>query len=173
MIDKTVLTIGAGPSGIDLTYAIAEMANKVIFSHHKHTDNHIVPSNVIKKGAIERFTRNSVIFSDGSEEIVTDVLFCTGNVVYVYRILFRFFPSNGLTQTKNSEFILGFKYVMPFVSDDCGIRIEDNYICPLYKHCINIEHPTMAVIGVPVTIAITQMIDIQVMPKDYCHFITV
>lgn len=51
---------------------------------------------------------------------------------------------------------------MPFVNDDCGIQIEDNYICPLYKHCINIEHPTMAVIGIPFTSAITQMIDMQV-----------
>lgn len=106
MIDKTVLTIGGGPSGIDLTYAIAEMANKVIFSHHKHSDSHIVPSNVIKKGTIKRFTRNGVVFSDGSEEIVTDVVFCTGNAfMFIVFCFVLFFHKWDLIQTENSKFI--------------------------------------------------------------------
>lgn len=73
-----VLIIGAGPSGIDLTYAIAETATKVIFSHHTHTESHVYPVNVIKKPAIKCFNRNSVIFNDDSEESITDVVFCTG-----------------------------------------------------------------------------------------------
>lgn len=51
---------------------------------------------------------------------------------------------------------------MPFLDKDCQLRIDDNYIAPLYKHCINAEYPTMAVIGVVFTSAITQMIDLQV-----------
>lgn len=51
---------------------------------------------------------------------------------------------------------------MPFITDECGLSIDDNYVIPLYKHCINAVHPTMAVIGYVFTSAITQMIDIQV-----------
>lgn len=51
---------------------------------------------------------------------------------------------------------------MPFLDDNCGIFIDQNYVIPLYKHCINAAHPTMAVIGYVFSSAITQMIDIQV-----------
>lgn len=53
---------------------------------------------------------------------------------------------------------------MPFLSIDCGIVVDDSYVSPLYKHCINIKYPTMAIIGLTNTAAITQMIDIQVGP---------
>lgn len=61
----------------------------------------------------------------------------------------------------NGPFYVGYEFKMPFLDDDCGIRIEQNYIIPLYKHCINAMRPTMAVIGYVFTSAITQMIDIQ------------
>lgn len=75
---KIVLIIGAGPSGIDLTYAIAVHAKRVIFSHHSHNYGHFYPSNVVRKGSIQRFTRSSVVFVDGIEMDITDIIFCTG-----------------------------------------------------------------------------------------------
>lgn len=77
--------------------------------------------------------------------------------------------------------IIGFHFTMPFASDECGLRIENNYVIPLFKHCINVEHPTMAVIGYVFTSAVTQMIEIQVNPNfmwksnhqfvfDMCHY---
>lgn len=51
---------------------------------------------------------------------------------------------------------------MPFLSDECGLHIDNSYVYPLYKHCINAEHPTMAVIGYVFFSAITHMIEIQV-----------
>lgn len=44
---------------------------------------------------------------------------------------------------------LGYKYAYPFLSVDSGIHVDDNFVQPLYKHVINIEHPTMAFIGIP------------------------
>lgn len=70
--------------------------------------------------------------------------------------------------------VLGFDFTIPFATNDCGLRIEDNYVVPLFKHCINVEHPTMAVIGYVFSSAITHMIEIQVnakfMSKSYHQF---
>lgn len=77
--DKLVIVIGGGPSGIDLTHSISATATKVIFSHHTHEVHQAFPANVIKRGSIDRFTRHGVIFTDGSEETLTDIFFCTGN----------------------------------------------------------------------------------------------
>lgn len=44
---------------------------------------------------------------------------------------------------------LGYLYSFPFLSIDCGITVDDNYIYPLFMHCINIKYPTMCFIGLP------------------------
>ncbi|XP_031621424.1 flavin-containing monooxygenase FMO GS-OX5-like [Contarinia nasturtii] len=131
--DKTVVIIGAGPSGIDLCNAISKCAKTVVFSHHTHNPNHVYPSNVVRKGSVQRFTKNGAVFADGSEIDITDIVFCTG-----------------------------YEFTMPFASDECGLLIDNNYVFPLYKHCINAIHPTMAVIGYVFHSAITHMIEIQV-----------
>lgn len=56
----------------------------------------------------------------------------------------------------------GYKYTFPFLSIDCGISVDDNYVQPLYKHCININRPTMALIGLPFYVCASQMFDLQV-----------
>lgn len=56
----------------------------------------------------------------------------------------------------------GYQFTFPFLDDNCELRVDESYVNPLYKHCINAKHPTMAVIGYVFTSAITQMIDIQV-----------
>lgn len=86
-LDKTVLIIGAGPSGVDLTYSIAEYAKNVIFSHHTHNQNHTYPSNVIRKGSIQKLTQNGAIFTDGSEIDITDIVFCTGRKLHVRNVM--------------------------------------------------------------------------------------
>lgn len=73
-----MLIIGAGPSGVDLTFLISKYAKKVFFSHHTHKQNYVYPSNVILKGSVQKFTKNGVIFNDGTDIDVTDVVFCTG-----------------------------------------------------------------------------------------------
>lgn len=78
LLDRIVLVVGGGPSGIDLTNALAAKATKVIFSHHTHDVGYELPSNVVKKGKISRFTNSGVVFTDGSEDAVTDILLCTG-----------------------------------------------------------------------------------------------
>lgn len=48
------------------------------------------------------------------------------------------------------------------MSIDCGLTVDDNYVQPLYKHCININRPTMALIGLPYYVCASQMFDLQV-----------
>ena len=43
----------------------------------------------------------------------------------------------------------GYKHTLPFIDEKCGIKVEDNLVSPLYKHLINIVHPTMCLMGVP------------------------
>lgn len=56
----------------------------------------------------------------------------------------------------------GYKYTFPFLSVDCGLSVDDNYVQPLYKHCININRPTMVLIGLPYYVCASQMFDLQV-----------
>lgn len=48
------------------------------------------------------------------------------------------------------------------MSSDCGIYVDDNFVQPLYKQVLNIEHPTMAFIGIPSIVSSTRMMDLQV-----------
>lgn len=48
------------------------------------------------------------------------------------------------------------------MSCDSGISVNDNYVQPLFKHCLNIKKPSMGIIGLPFKVCVTQMIDLQV-----------
>jgi hypothetical protein len=41
----------------------------------------------------------------------------------------------------------GYKYSFPFLTASCGISVKERRVGPLYKHLLNIRHPTMAFIG--------------------------
>lgn len=44
--------------------------------------------------------------------------------------------------------ISGYHFKYPFLSSDCGIYVDNEFVQPLYKHIINAEHPTMAFLGI-------------------------
>lgn len=46
-------------------------------------------------------------------------------------------------------FCTGYRYNFPFLDESCGIKVDDNYVTPLYKHLINIDHSTMCIVGIP------------------------
>lgn len=126
--------IGAGPSGMDLAHEISKKATRVTLSHHQRPEpKTIFPQNVDIRPDVERLTETGAVFKDGTEQSYTVILYCTG-----------------------------YKYTFPFLSMDCGISVDDNYVQPLYKHCININRPTMALIGLPFYVCASQMFDLQV-----------
>ena len=46
----------------------------------------------------------------------------------------------------------GYHYNFPFLDSECGVRVENRVVQPLYKHLISIAHPTLAFVGLPVQV---------------------
>ncbi|XP_064536619.1 senecionine N-oxygenase [Drosophila montana] len=132
--DEKVLVIGAGPSGMDITNHIRKEAKHVYLSHHlTTTPNTAFMGNVTQKPDVERFTKDGAIFKDGSRETFEHVVHCTG-----------------------------YQYSFPCLSTDVGVQVIDNFVQPLWKHCININNPTMSFIGLPFNVIPTHIFDMQV-----------
>lgn len=119
--DQRVLIIGAGPSGLDMTFDLSTVTDHVTLSHHTDYASKVgFPPKVILKPDVEQIDEDGfVIFKDGSKMDFDIIAFCTG-----------------------------YQYTYPFLAEDCGITIEDNYVSPLYKSIVNINNPTMGFLGV-------------------------
>ncbi|XP_055596982.1 senecionine N-oxygenase-like [Uranotaenia lowii] len=132
--DESVLVIGAGPSGMDIALEISKHANQVTLSHHSPEPfKTVFPANLTEKPDVKELTHSGVVFVDDTRNDYSIILYCTG-----------------------------YRYSFPFLSPACGITVEDNYVQPLYKHCINIAEPTMAFIGIPFYVCAAQMFDLQI-----------
>lgn len=132
-VGKSVLIIGGGPSALDLSNHVSRSAKQVTLSHHVNgISNSIFFENVDTKPDVKEFDENGVYFMDGSYTKIDVVLYCTG-----------------------------YKYAFPFLSVTSGIYVEDNHVQMLYKQCINIRNPTMALIGLPFYVCAAQMMDLQ------------
>ncbi|CAK1596581.1 unnamed protein product [Parnassius mnemosyne] len=131
---KRVLVIGAGPSGMDIALEVTSVAQKVVLSHHlSERPRTVFPDNLVQKPDVERLDGNTAYFKDGSEEEVDVVFLCTG-----------------------------YMYNFPFLHESCGIVVKENCVEPLYKHLVNIHHPTMCLVGVPYYVCAFSMFDLQV-----------
>lgn len=144
--NENVLIIGGGPSGIDLTVEIGKVAQRVVWSNHVIESLGMkvplkLPSNALEKPDVAKLTENGVEFVDGSFEEFSAIVYATG---YDYRY--------------------------PFMSIDCGLSCHDKYVQPLYKHCININRPTLAIIGLPYFAVANPMFDLQV--RFFLTFLT-
>jgi dimethylaniline monooxygenase (N-oxide forming) len=131
--NQSVLVIGAGPSGMDLANEISKKASRVTLSHHlpEPPKTQFQP-NVDQKPDVQRLTEDGAVFDDGTAARYSVIFYCTG-----------------------------YQYTFPFLSVDSGITCDDNYVRPLFKHCIAIKRPTLAFIGLPFYVCATQMFDLQ------------
>lgn len=131
---EKVVMLGAGPSGLDISLEVAAVAKEVILSHnHPIQIPSELPANVRQTRGIVAAYENGFIFGDGSRAEVDVLMYCTG-----------------------------YEYTFPFLSEKCGVTVEDSIVKPLYKHIINVNHPTMAFIGIPSQIVPFPLFDIQV-----------
>ena len=124
--NKVVLVLGASNSGQDIGMEITEVAKSVIMSSNNPPLSSPLPKNMIQVLGISHCNGpKSFIMRD--EKVVKDVdilLLCTG-----------------------------YKYEYPFLHESCDISVLARMmIKPLYKHVININHPTMCFIGTCSTI---------------------
>ncbi|KAF5271106.1 hypothetical protein FQA39_LY08244 [Lamprigera yunnana] len=130
--NKNVLLIGAGSSGLDIAVKIAEHSKKAFLSH-RNKDIIQDMQGVEEKVEVVQFTNNTAVFADGSSEDVDVIIYCTG-----------------------------YLYSFPFLADACDIEVEKNWVLPLYKHVINIKHPTMFFIGIPLVVPVIPVCYVQV-----------
>lgn len=136
-VNEKVLVIGGGPSGLDITTAIGKVASKVVWSNHveEYIGKKIplnLPESTVEKTDVCSFTDNGAVFVDGSFEEISTIFYATG-----------------------------YDYKFPFLSVDCGLSCYNKYVQPLYKHCININRPSLAIIGIPYFALANMLFDLQ------------
>ncbi|KAL8119224.1 hypothetical protein AgCh_016660 [Apium graveolens] len=134
--DQTVVVIGAGPSSMDISGEIAEVAKEVHIS--------IRSSSLLSKSNIfERLKQHSeidyvdesgkVAFADGSS-VHADIIFhCTG-----------------------------YRYNFPFLKTNHTVTVDDNRVGPLYKHIFPpVLAPSLSFIGIPTAVTVFPMMELQ------------
>lgn len=132
-VGKKVLIVGGGHSGVDITKEIAQFADRVFWSNHSTAPKRIQAHNVVEKTDVAKLTEQGAVFADGSMENFDEIVNCTG-----------------------------YKYTFPFLSVDCGVCCDDNYVRPLYKHCLSCSNPSLGIIGLPFYVCPFQMFDLQI-----------
>ncbi|CAH2094630.1 unnamed protein product [Euphydryas editha] len=131
--NRRVLIVGAGPSGMDIAIDVAYVCKTLVHSHHsKVAFRTVFPKHYIKKPDIKEFNETGVTFVDGSYENIDDVIYCTG-----------------------------YEYYYPFLDQSCGLNITPRSITPLYKYMVNINEPTMMMMGLVVRACLVVAIDAQ------------
>lgn len=130
---RRVMIVGSGPSGMDIGLDVADVSKTLFHStHSKVTFRTPFPDNFIKKPDVKRFTENGAYFSDGSFEELDDVIYCTG-----------------------------FQYSYPFLDESSGLTFAPRYVIPLYHYMVNINQPTMIMMGMVVRACLVAAIDAQ------------
>lgn len=114
------------------------VAERVVWSHHMIESfgkkvSIKLPSTAAEKPDVLRLTELGAEFTDGSFEEFSTVIFATG-----------------------------YDYKFPFLSIDCGLSCNEKFVQPLYKHCININRPSMAIMGLPYFAVAMPLFDLQV-----------
>ncbi|GBP65957.1 Senecionine N-oxygenase [Eumeta japonica] len=129
--NRSVLIVGAGASGLDLSTQIVAVAKKLVHSFHLEFNQPAYPNTYIKKPDVRMFTSNGVVFEDDSFEEIDDVIYCTG-----------------------------YDFAHPFLDANSGVTTSGKFVLPLYQHMVNIRHPTMFFIGLTRR-TITRVLDAQ------------
>ncbi|RWS11260.1 flavin-containing monooxygenase FMO GS-OX-like 2, partial [Dinothrombium tinctorium] len=120
-LGKRVFILGAGPSGIDICLEISKVAEYVYLCHQLKEKFVDFPHNTNQfQSMIESVDGSNITLKDGNVVEVDVFIFATGYIV---------------------DFDL--------IDENCGIKVKNKHrILNLYMHMINIEHPTMAKIGI-------------------------
>nr|XP_012146820.1 PREDICTED: flavin-containing monooxygenase FMO GS-OX-like 2 isoform X1 [Megachile rotundata]XP_012146821.1 PREDICTED: flavin-containing monooxygenase FMO GS-OX-like 2 isoform X1 [Megachile rotundata]XP_012146823.1 PREDICTED: flavin-containing monooxygenase FMO GS-OX-like 2 isoform X1 [Megachile rotundata]XP_012146824.1 PREDICTED: flavin-containing monooxygenase FMO GS-OX-like 2 isoform X1 [Megachile rotundata] len=130
---KTVLILGAGASGTDIALDLTNHATRIYLSHNNDRLTSVLPSNMIEVTGVERIEGEKIFLKDQTSVTADVFMFCTG-----------------------------YRYNFPFLNESCGIKVDGNYVTPLYKHLINIDHPTMCIVGIPTIVVPFPMFHAQV-----------
>ena len=118
--NKYVVVIGAGASGADIAFEIAGVARQVVLCGNGYAAGQSPVGRVERRPGVIGLEANAVLLADGSRiEEVEQLLFCTG-----------------------------YRYEFPFLSEDI-VKVEDNWVHPLYLDIIPPAYPEIGFIGLP------------------------
>lgn len=134
--NETVLLLGAGPSGLDISLELVDHAKKIYLLHKLEKNFKDLPDKI---------------------EQINDVIRCAeGRTVY----------SIGGRKFENIDtlmFATGYEYDYGFLNDNVGIKLQDNgKLSNTYLHLINSLYPTMCLLAIPQRILPFPFYDIQV-----------
>ena len=131
--DQVVLVVGAGSSGKDIILDVATEATRVILSNRKSPLTCPLPTNVVQFVEVEQVLASGVVlFKDGQQVSPDAIIMCNG-----------------------------YDFDFPFLDDTCGVSVSNRMIHPLYKHVFNSINPSMAFIGVNITVLPFPYFDLQ------------
>ena len=131
---ESVIIVGGGASGTDIMLEVSGEASTVLLSHNNPPLPSILPDNVRQvPGLHSALPDGRLRLVDGSTVEATVILLATG-----------------------------YHYSFPFLTGDCGVRVSSRRMWPLYKHLVNINHPSMCFVGVPIQICPFPQFDLQV-----------
>ncbi|CAG7825857.1 unnamed protein product [Allacma fusca] len=132
--NKRVVVLGCGPSGVDISLEIAQVATEVIISFRNPPLESSFPANVRQAFSIKSGKSNGFIFEDNQECDCDVLLLCTG-----------------------------YKYDFPFLDQQCGVIVEKGkQVTPLYKHMIHTKYPTLCFVGIPFHVLPFYLFEVQV-----------
>lgn len=150
---------------MDISLDVAYVSKTVLHSHHSPTELRTpFPSHYTKKPDVKEFTETGVIFKDGTFEEIDDAIFCTGCHIYD-KIVCCFMLNSTFSESyllRSYFYISGFDYDYPFLDETSGLTITPKSLTPLYKYLVNINQPTMMMVGLIVKACIVVAIDAQV-----------
>ncbi|CAD6216151.1 GSCOCG00004370001-RA-CDS [Cotesia congregata] len=156
---KTVIILGAGPSGIDIGIEITGYATHVYLSHNgprklfKNIFNHFLLDFSIRVETTHFFFRFSSALPQNMTEI-TRVKFVNGN---------EFHLTDATTVVADDLlYCTGYNFSFPFLDETCHIKVDNDHVNTLFNHLINIKHPKMAFVGIPFKVIPFPMFHIQV-----------
>ncbi|UXI15348.1 Vacuolar protein sorting-associated protein 45 [Sarcoptes scabiei] len=124
--NQRVAVIGGGLSGVDITIELSRHCKEVIFINRGKHQYKQMPNNIRQVNVeVEEFRSNSMIVKDRKTGQLTS--FDVDSIIMA----------------------TGYLYNIRYLNSNAGIQMNpDGTINGLYKHLINIAHPSMALLGV-------------------------
>ncbi|EME27469.1 Flavin-containing monooxygenase FMO GS-OX-like 3 [Galdieria sulphuraria] len=128
-----IAVLGAGNSGIDISYELSRMASKVSLCHRKCQIRKTIGKNLEECPTIESLEADGkILLADKSSLQVDILILCTG-----------------------------YEYDFPFLDSSCEVFVQDRVVLPLYRHLIHAKYPTMSFVGLPLRVLPFPLFDYQ------------
>lgn len=134
--NETVLLLGAGPSGLDISLELVDHAKKIYLLHKLEKNFKDLPDKIEQINDVVRYAEGRTVYSIGGRkfENIDTLMFATG-----------------------------YEYDYDFLNDNVGIKLQDNgKLSNTYLHLINSLYPTMCLLAIPQRILPFPFYDTQV-----------